>query len=270
MPEDPSPANPPNEDEERARARAIEARQASPEATAVEKVLAIIEGAAEGFAQQSQEGNLPQAASEAADKAAGTFRAVRDGISEGRAEPAGAGPNGPIFPEAAQTMGSVSKPTTTEGTTPSLGTTESTNAGEGIDARTRQLQAVSRAVGESAGRARRTSATLQHDARALLAEAKEATTRVAFGGVAMGAFGIFAFGLLTAAIAYDLDRLVGIPWGTFALAVIYALVAWAIYAWMMGTVHRLRATVRQRIASARRQLASVAEPLRGARSHPRA
>jgi hypothetical protein len=243
--------------DEAERAEAERARLEDPNASVVEKVLAVVEGIAEGFALQSEETNLPKAAGQAVEKASQSVQAVRQGITQGYAPaPATDGATGSAAGAAAATSVADELIVRADVATAQARTDLSRLAEE----RAQRLQRISRAAGESAGRAKGTPAALRFEAQLAVRDMGAGARRAVVGFVVGAIFTIFAIALFTIAIDFALNRALGWPWGSVLLGIIYVLIAVAAWMQVREGANDIRARTRGHLRAAAQRVRSIREP----------
>jgi hypothetical protein len=121
-----------------------------------------------------------------------------------------------------------------------------------------------RAVAESARRARAAPAAISTELKGA-AKAWAGGMAASIGlQVAAGIVGAVAFVVLTVGLVQALNAVVGAPWGTFLVALLYGFVAMALFSGAKARAKRGRTEARDRLLAARHEVRRVARPIRNA------
>jgi len=157
------------------------------DASALEKGLAAVEGAAEGFAEQAREGDLARHTSRAADQAAQTVRQAQEGM----------------------------------GTADVLSPDALSRAGDAV----RSSVAQAPGIAEAAREARATPGIVGDEVRRVIDDVRREVAKTVGGIVAAAVLAVFALGFLALAIAAHLNAQWGVPWGHVAVGLTFAILA---------------------------------------------
>ncbi|HUR25934.1 MAG TPA: hypothetical protein VM327_07990 [Candidatus Thermoplasmatota archaeon] len=121
-----------------------------------------------------------------------------------------------------------------------------------------------RAVAESARRARHAPATVSADLRGA-AKSWASGLAISVGlQAAAGVVAAVAFVVLTVGFVQALNALVGAPWGTFLVALLYGILAFALFSGAKARAKRGREEARRRLLHAGHEIRRVARPVRNA------
>lgn len=228
------------------RDEAIRRRMESPEATAVEKGLAAVAGAAEGFAEISKTTDLPALAGEAVDRVAETWRAVRTETRAPGREP------------SLGTARAVEGPATD---IPAPPPPAPSAAGERATATVENAERYTRAVGQVARRASELPAALGHHVRSTTRVVAKDAAGAAIGYTVATIAGLFALGFFSVVVAALLNGVLGPPVGSLIVAVVYAIVAVGALIFAQREVRSVGEDARAGIRSVREEVRNVGRPL---------
>lgn len=259
---------PPHEDHAAERDRAVRERMNDPNATALEKALAALVGAAEGFAEEARKANLPALAGEAFEKAEATAREVRTAVRPPSLEGASVLPEGRATLAEEDYLGVVPPPGGAE-VEVGLGATEETRVaalGERATAALAKAQHYAEAVAESGRRALEAPTAVRSHVKATMRDVGRDAARVGAGYGGAGVAAAYVLGFLSVALGIWLMPRVGpvLAWVVVGLA--WLVIALVLFLVGRSGVEAAKRDARRGIEDVKAETRAVVAPLRGLRT----
>lgn len=231
-----------------------------PDASGIEKALAIVQGAAEGFAEQSRDANLPAVVGAAIATVKETVNAVRDELPASATSGGGAesGQGSETAPEDRVFL--------IEGARPPDKTIPLEHRAEKAVS---DLESYAERLRVAAERAGEAPATIGYEVRSTVKETAADAKTAAIGFSLTGILGLFALAFISIVIAMALDRVLGSPWGWLIVGLVYAIGAVIALASARNATRDAKAHVKEGIADVKAEVRSVKDAVRGVRGGTR-
>lgn len=224
-----------------------------PNASAVEKVLAAVQGAAEGFVEQSRAANFPAVAGAAVEKVTQSVQAVREELP---ARAKGAGPEGATGKPGEQVF-------LIEGArAPEAPVPLQDRAEEAVG----RLEQYAESLRVASERAAEAPAAIRHEIQSTVREAAREARTAAVGYAATAVLGLFALAFVSIVVAVALNRLLGSPWGWLVVGLLYAIGAAVAFSAAKRSTDEVRETTRRGVANVKGEVREVTGSFRRVRA----